>query len=144
MSLATPEMRNVAERLIAYEAKENKSSRTESKADFAVIVKLRPPLATLMGDGGFRALLARALALTHGEIPELRAVQLKANGSIELPESMEKARVDSELVARGRLILLAHLLDLLVAFIGETLTLQLLREVWPKLSSNAFDFDRRR
>ena len=144
MSLATPKLLNVAERLIAYEAKENKSSRTESKADFAVIVKLRPQLATLMGDAGFRALVSRALALTHGEIPELRTVHLNADGSVELPESMEKARVDPELIARGRLVLLAHLLYLLVAFIGETLTLQLLREIWPKLSSKASDFDRGR
>ena len=135
-------MRNVAERLIAYEAKESKSSRTPPSADFAVIVKLRSPFATLMGDGGFRALLSRALALTHGEIPELRAVTLKADGSVELQESTEKSSAHRELIAQGRLVLLAHLLGLLVAFIGENLTLQLLLEIWPKLSNNAFDLDR--
>jgi hypothetical protein len=32
------------------------------------------------------------------------------------------------------------LLGLLVAFIGEDLTLRLVREVWPKLSLNNLDF----
>ena len=34
----------------------------------------------------------------------------------------------------------AQLLGLLVTFIGEELTLRLVREVWPKLSPNNLDF----
>jgi len=40
----------------------------------------------------------------------------------------------------GRVVLLAQLLGLLVAFIGEDLTLRLVREVWPKLSINDVNF----
>jgi hypothetical protein len=134
-------MRHVAARLIAYEAKENKSPRAKSKADFAVIAKMRLQLTVLMGNGGFRALLSRALALTNAEVPGLRAVQLKVDGSFEWPESMEKTDADSESIAQGKVILLAQLLGLLVAFIGENLTLQLLHEVWPKLSSKGIDLD---
>ena len=36
-------------------------------------------------------------------------------------------------LTNGRVVLLAHLLGLLVAFIGEDLTQRLLREAWPKL-----------
>jgi predicted transglutaminase-like cysteine proteinase len=39
----------------------------------------------------------------------------------------------------SRALLLAQLLGLLVAFIGEDLTLRLVREVWPKLSLNDLD-----
>src|ERR1019366_1551324 len=63
MSRATPKMRNFAERLIAYETRGNNPSETETSGPFLVGEKLRPQLATLMGNVGFRALLSRALAL---------------------------------------------------------------------------------
>jgi hypothetical protein len=40
-------------------------------------------------------------------------------------------------------VLVAQLLRLLVAFIGETLTLRLVRESWPKLSVNDSDLGER-
>jgi hypothetical protein len=36
-------------------------------------------------------------------------------------------------MAEGSVVLVAQLLALLVAFIGENLTLRMVREVWPKL-----------
>jgi hypothetical protein len=36
-------------------------------------------------------------------------------------------------LSEGRVVLLAQLLGLLVAFIGESLTLRLVLEVWPKV-----------
>ncbi|CAN5839953.1 hypothetical protein BH20PSE1_BH20PSE1_09270 [soil metagenome] len=138
MSRATPKMRDFAERLIAYEARENKSSETKTLAAFHVPEKLRPQLATLMGNTGFRALLSRALALANAEVPWLRAVHVKSDGSLEGLDKLE-AQVDSEEISEGRVVLLAQLLGLLVAFIGENLTLWLVHEVWPKLSLNALD-----
>ena len=40
----------------------------------------------------------------------------------------------------GRVVLLAQLLGLMVAFIGENLTLRLVREVWPKAPLDDLDF----
>jgi hypothetical protein len=40
----------------------------------------------------------------------------------------------------GRVVLLAQLLGLLVAFIGERLTLSLVREIWPRIPLNDLDF----
>jgi hypothetical protein len=40
----------------------------------------------------------------------------------------------------GGVVLLAQLLGLLVAFIGENLTLRLVREVWPKVPLDDLDF----
>ena len=139
MSRATPQMRNLAERLIAHEAKENKSSGTKSPAIFPVCEKLRPPLAALMGSTGFHALLSRALALASAEVPWLRAVQVKADGSLEGLAELE-AQVDPEKIAEGRVVLVAQLLGLLGAFIGEELTMELTREVWPKLFLNDLVF----
>jgi hypothetical protein len=139
MSRATPKIRDFAERLIIYETRGNKSFETKTTAVFHVGEKLRPHLATLMGNLGFRALLSRALALANAEVPWLCAVRVKADGSLEGLDEVE-AHVDPEEVFEGRVVLLAQLLGLLVAFIGENLTLRLVREVWPKLSFNDFDF----
>jgi hypothetical protein len=133
MSRATPKMRDFAERLIAYETRESRSAETRTSATFLVVEKLRPQLATLMGSVGFRALLSRALALTNAEVPWLRAVRVKADGSFEGLDELG-AQIDPDKIFEGRIVLLAQLLGLLVAFIGEDLTLRLVREVWPKLS----------
>ena len=41
----------------------------------------------------------------------------------------------------ARIVLLAQLFGLWVAFIGENLTLRLVRGTWPKLPLNNLDFD---
>jgi hypothetical protein len=144
MSRATPTMRDFAERLIAYETRGSKSSETETTAAvFSAGDKLRPQLAMLMGNIGFRALLSRALALANAEVPWLRAVHVKADGSLEGLDETE-AQADPEEVFEGKVVLLAQLLGLLVAFIGENLTLRLVHEVWPKLSPTDLDFGERR
>jgi hypothetical protein len=139
MSRATPRMRDLSQCLIAYETSGNKSSETKTPAACHVGEKLRPHLATLMGNVGFRALLSRALALANAEIAWLRAVHVKADGSFEGLDELE-AQVDPDELAEGCVVLLAQLLGLLVAFIGENLTLRMVREVWPKLFLNDLDF----
>jgi hypothetical protein len=42
--------------------------------------------------------------------------------------------------AEGRTVLLAQLLGLLVAFIGEGLTVRLVHEAWPDLSHSELNF----
>src|SRR5476651_853197 len=139
MSRATPKMRDFAERLIAYETRGNKSSETKAPAAFLVSEKLRPHLASLMGKVGFRELLSRALALANAEVPWLRAVHVKADGSFEGLDELG-AQVGPDEIFEGRVVLLAQLLGLLTAFIGEDLTLRLVREVWPKLDIAAAEF----
>jgi hypothetical protein len=129
-------MRDFAERLIAHETRGNKSSGTP--AAFPVVEKLRPKLAALMGDNGFSALLARARARAEVELPSLRGVKVDADGSLEGLAELQ-GQVDPEEIAEGRAVLLAQLLGMLVAFIGEDLTLRLVREVWPKLPLNDLD-----
>ena len=139
MSRATPQMRDLSQCLIAYETRGNKSSETKSPAACLVGEKLRPHLAALLGNVGFRALLSRALALANTDIPWLRVVHVKADGSFEGLDELE-AQVDPEEIFEGCVVLLAQLLGLLAAFIGENLTLHLVREVWPKLSLKDLDF----
>jgi hypothetical protein len=130
-------MRTLARRLMAYEAKANRSSATRIPAAFQVCERLRPHLATLTGNAGFRALVVRALALAKREDPGLCAVHVTSDGTLALLEGSE-AQVPRREVIQGGVTLLAQLLGLLVEFIGEKLTLRLLREVWPKLSLEQF------
>ena len=130
MYRATPQMRAFAEVLIAHESSENPSSATKRPADFPVFQKLRSPLAMLMGGGGFRALLSRALALARAEIPWLRAVHVNADGALAWEEELHPP-LDPAEILEGRVVLLAQLLGLLVAFIGPGLTSRLIGEIWP-------------
>ena len=131
-------MRDFAKRLIAYETLKNKSSEAKTPAAFHVADKLRPHLATLMGNGGFRALLSRALALANAEVPWLRAVHVKADGTLEGLEELH-AQLDPAEFLEGRVVLLAQLLGLLVAFIGPSLTSRLVGEIWPQISLKDLD-----
>ena len=139
MSRATPQMRDFAEHLIAYETGRIKSSETKPPVAMLVVEKLRPHLANLMGKAGFRALLSRSLALASTDVPWLRAVHVKSDGSFEGLDELE-AQVGPDDFFEGRVVLLAQMLGLLEAFIGEKLTLHLVREVWPKLPLNDLDF----
>lgn len=141
MSRATPLMREFAKQLVAFETQVGKAGRLQTPAAFEVCEKLRPHLATLMGKAGFCALLSRALALAALEAPALRAVQVQADGSLGgreepgTPAEMQK-------VAEGSVVLLEHLLGLLEAFIGRSLALRMLRDVWPKLTLTETHFSK--
>lgn len=140
MSRATLMMREFAARLIAFESRGKKSAGAKIPAGFAVCEKLRPNLATLMGTAGFCALLSRALALASGEVPRLTAVRVRADGLVAGLDELE-APAEREKLVKGSALVLAHLLGLLEAFIGENLMLRLLHDVWPKLTLSDLFFN---
>jgi hypothetical protein len=139
MSHVTPTMREFASRLSAYEARGDKSGAKNPPPTFSVCEKLRPHLATLVGKAGYRALLLRAMALAGAEVPWLRGVAVAPDGSFEGLEKLH-AKLDPQEFIQGRSALLAQLLGLLVAFIGENLTLRLVREIWPGIPVGDLDF----
>ena len=131
-------MRDFAKHLMAHDALRNKSSQAKTPAAFHVAAKLRPHLVTLTGNGGFRALLSRSLALANAEVRWLRAVHVKADGTLEGLAALHAQLGPAELL-EGRVVLLAHLLGLLVAFIGPGLTSRLVGETWPQISLSNID-----
>ena len=132
-------MRSIAQRLIRYETQGKGSSETTDALSFRVIDRLRPQLATLMGHGGFRALLARALALASAEVSWLHGVQVKADGTLEGLATLHASLKPADF-REGRVVLVAHLLGLLVAFVGPALTSRLMGEIWPQLAADNVDF----
>ena len=147
MSLGTSKIRDLAERLIAYESRGKKSSRTGTLAAFPVCERLGPVLSTLMGETGFRMVLSRAVVRAQAEVPSLSIVQVQADGSLSGLDKLDKADgngLPQPDLANGSVVVVAELLGLLVAFIGEAVTLQIVAEVWPKLSTQPFGLSVRR
>ena len=117
-------MRDFAQRLMALEADGGKAPEAETPACFRVFDRLRPRLTTLIGTGGFRTLLARALAVASAEVPWLCAMKVEADGSLAGWADV-RTQVAPEECREGSVVLLAQLLGLLVTFIGLDLTSRL-------------------
>jgi hypothetical protein len=139
MNRATPRMHRIAKRVMVAETAASSSSGALSATDFPATEKLRPHLAMLVGGGGVRALLARALVLATAEVAWLSAAHVNAEGDLEGLDLVRTNLAPAELLV-GRTILLAQLLGLLVAFIGPALTLRLLSEIWPQVPLQDWDF----
>jgi hypothetical protein len=119
------EIRELAEQLVAFEARPHNISTDDRLATCRVCEKLRRPLVTLTGTAGFSSLLSRALTLAKRESPALSEVQVKPDGSLDGLEGE---------AAQAHPILVGYLLSLLITFIGEALTMRLLNDIWPELT----------
>jgi hypothetical protein len=133
MNQTTPQLRSLARSLIAQETS-RKSARVNALATFLVVEKLRPYLANLMGKGGFRALLVRALALASADFSWLNAIIVRTDGTLEGLDA-PPPQIDPAEFLEGKAAVLAHLIGLLVALIGPDLTTALVADIWPKLRS---------
>jgi len=134
---AAPEMRDLAHRLLAYEAFADKTSEPVNFATLRVYEKLRQGLGEFAGVAGFQSLASRALVLARPEAPSLSAVRVTEDGSlqglgeIEHQFDIDKVQAGEFPAGEGGIVLIARLLGLLLIFLGETLTLSLLRIKWP-------------
>jgi hypothetical protein len=87
---------------------------------------------------GFRALFSRALALANEEVPWLRALHIKADGSLEGLDELE-ANLDENEIVEGEVVLVARLLELLITFIGPALTVRIIQDAWPRANFDDLD-----
>jgi hypothetical protein len=126
-SSATPKIKELARRLVQSEASALPTG--QPSAAFRVCDILRQQLSQSVGVAGFRSLLSRALVMSHGEARWLKAVHVAGNGSLEGLEAAH-AHLPQDEIAEGEILLVANLMELLVTFIGEELTLRLVAEAW--------------
>jgi hypothetical protein len=133
MNMTTPrEMRDLARCLLAYEAGASKTSEPSESATLRVYEKLRQSLSAFAGVAAFESLAFRALTQAKSEAPSLWAAKVAADGSLQgLGEFEPQIDMDKERAGEGGIVLIARLLRLLLVFLGEALTLSLLRNVWP-------------
>ena len=148
MNRATPKLRDFAERLILIDVKNSQSSAPKAQAVFTGLERLRPHLVQIVGDLGFRAALARALASATTDVVWLRAVRIKPDGSLNGVDGIDgvngldelEAKVDPKEIAEGKVVLLAEFFGLLVELIGERLVLQLVHTAMPNVSKDDLYF----
>jgi hypothetical protein len=143
LNMTTPlKLRELAHRLLAYEVVVGKTSEPMEFPTFRVYEKLRQSLSAFAGVAAFEFLAFRALTQAKSEAPGLWAVQVAEGGSLqglgqfEPQIDMEKDLADRFPAGDGGIILIARLLGLLLLFLGDALTLSLLRNTWP---DEAFD-----
>jgi hypothetical protein len=131
-----PGMRDLAHRLLAYEAGADKTPEPIASPTLRVYEKLRQSLGESVGVAGFQSLAFRALTLARPEAPCLSGAHVTSDGSLQGLDETETQIDDKDRAGEGGIILIARLLGLLRIFLGEALTLSLLRNVWP---GEAFD-----
>ncbi len=122
-----------AKRLIALELSGPESTKSASQRAISSFEKLRSQIITLMGSGGFQALLTRAIALAQSDVEWLRQVHVNADGMIETPLQVQPP-ISTEQMTEGSAIVLAHFLGLLVTFVGVRIMVNIVRETWPEIS----------
>ena len=138
---AAPEMRDLAHRLLTYEADAGSGSEQTGTPTLRVYEKLRQSLSAFAGVAAFEALAFRALTQAKSEAPGLWAVKVAAGGALQglgqgVDEREPQIDKDKDMAGEfqpgeGGIILIARLLGLLGLFLGEALTLNLLRNAWP-------------
>src|ERR1019366_7668709 len=97
-------------------------------ATVQVYEMLRRQLGAPVGVDGFQAIASRALALAKSESPRLSAVHVTANGVLRgLGEVESQADADED--GEAGVILIAQLLGLFLAFLGEATTLRLIEDL---------------
>lgn len=129
MHPAAPPARALARRVLEIEA--DRELPQESGVDYLdrACEQLRSQMSQVVGALGYSTLLAHALVLAKQEDPVVEQLSMDQSGALEWgnqPELSSRARATE--------ILLTKLIQLLITFLGETVTLRLLQNVWPELS----------
>jgi hypothetical protein len=130
-------MRELAHRLLAYEAAASKTSEPVQSATRRVYEKLRKSLVAFAGVAAFESLGFRALTQAKSDAPDLWAVQIAEDGSLQGlgkfgPQlDTDEDQAGENAAGGGGIALITRLLGLLLIFLGEALTMSLLRNAWP-------------
>ena len=142
MSTLSLTLQNLAPRLLANVRASSSPGQTDPAQQAAQACELlREPLTKLAGATGFSSLMSRALMIAQRQAPALRQWRVGADGALECPPQDPQA---AEAARQGGALLLSELLGLLVTFIGEPLTLRLVREAWPEVETLAPNMEAQR
>lgn len=129
---SAPGMRDLAHRLLTHEAVAAETSERIESPTIRVYEKLRQSLGESVGVAGFQSLASRALTLARPDSHSLSAARVAPDGSLlGLGEIETQSDIDNNQPSEEGIFLIARLLGLLRLFLGEALTLSLLRNAWP-------------
>ena len=135
MALPSLDVADLARRLILHEARG--SSASDAVPVDRACARLRGQLRGLLGAEGVSALLRRALALAKRDSPLLSEVCVAGEPpSCFVGLSPALSAGTEEEAAAASQALLAQLLGLLVLLLGEELSMQPIRTLWPEVASS--------
>ena len=122
--------RDLARSLVANEADRSTTAFDPKFATARVYEKLRRQLSAPVGVDSFQVLASRALALAKAQAPRLSAVQVSASGELRgLGEAETPGDTSAGEDNEAGVILIAQLLALFLAFLGEATTLRLMQDI---------------
>jgi len=96
-----------------------------------VNANLQRSLIQFAGSAGFQSLLRRAITLATVEAPVLRTATISPDGRVQ---GIEQLIEDAASAKQAGVAVMAHMLGLLMTFIGEPLTRSLVLEACPEAS----------
>jgi hypothetical protein len=117
----------IVENFLLLESRELNQAIESILVAMQVFEKLKKPLTLLSGDAGFQSLLSRSLSLAQEDEPRLQQIKTNKAGSIERRDTTSAIE---EFDGCGK-TLIVHFLGLLITFVGEDITMQILEDIWP-------------
>lgn len=123
-----PNTHDLARSLLTSEADEGSATAQTESVTARLYERLRRLLCRPVGADSFHALASRALALAKSESPRLRSVQVSADGRLHGLSGVE-SQTNTDQDGDDGVILIAQLLGLFLAFLGEATTLRLIQDL---------------
>ena len=118
--------------MLAREAGEGAEAPAVASAAYRLFEHFAQQLTPLVGDAGVAAIYARSLHLAERQVPGLVAVQ--ASDSDDGPFMRARRLLEQQdlvVATDAAVVLIDTICELLASFIGESLTIKLLRAAWP-------------
>ncbi len=135
-----PSMRALSRRILEHALAGHTEPEAVAGAIEGAVRRLNEEASTLIGPVGLLALVRRATHLSRREFPWLDQLEFQVGRVMALQGLAECVRTQGrEQVADGATLLLSHLLELLCTFIGQDLTLRMVRRGWPTLVETSRD-----
>ena len=130
--------REVARRVLELEGAVRGGPEELARAAETICGKLHAELVDLFGPTGVHALLGRALYLARRDYPFLHGVvpEVEPGGRLRGLDDSLRGREPAEAGASVAAVV-AHLIGLLVAFLGEELGVYPVRKIWPESARDA-------
>jgi hypothetical protein len=129
----------LARQVLAIEAAAHQRADDMPAAAGLAYDRLRARLSVFLGEVGFDALWARALALTRRSFPPADAAA--EEHAAALPPGLATVIAGRNAVEAATMLqtVFANFFTLLFSFIGSEISLRLIRQLWPDLPRDAAD-----
>jgi hypothetical protein len=132
-AMRSTQFRQLARRIMTHEQRTEQTSHEVTAFVVRIYTKLLACLSTILGEAGGLALFRRSLRLTEATFPLFSAVRdAKANTVLSAVSTCLHAQ-PADVAHEASMELLAIHLELLATFLGQRVTDQIVREVWPDL-----------